>query len=116
MHPLASLRDAVHKLRRSGASYADVRHIEDEREHLSVRDQRVERLYRASSEGYGVRVVVDGAWGFAARRGADPAALEAACTEALAVARAASALSRAGAGAGVQLASEEPQTGHYATP
>ncbi len=116
MIALPLLDDAVLRLRKSGAAYADVRHIEDEREHLSVRDQRVERMYRATSEGFGVRVVVDGAWGFAARRGHQPAALQAACAEALAVARAAAALSRAGAGAGVRLADEEAQRGHYATP
>jgi TldD protein len=116
MVELAHLQAAVARLRREGAAYADVRHIEDDREHLSVRDGRIERSFRGASEGFGVRVVVDGAWGFAARRGRSPAALEAACKEALGVGRAAAALSRAGAGAGVRLTDEEAQSGHYATP
>ncbi len=97
---------------RGGASYADARHIADEREQLVVRDGRVERIYRGTSEGVGVRVIADGAWGFAARAGRDPAAVEEACAAALTTARAAARLSPAR----VALAEEEPQRGHYATP
>ena len=48
-----------------GASYADVRGVEATSESLSVRDETVESLDRAESVGFGVRVLVDGAWGFA---------------------------------------------------
>ena len=34
-----------------------------------MRDGRVERHFRAASSGFGVRVLVDGAWGFGARAG-----------------------------------------------
>ncbi|HEX2294519.1 MAG TPA: TldD/PmbA family protein [Actinomycetota bacterium] len=50
----------------AGASYADVRSVESESEALSVRGDVVEALERSDSEGFGVRVLVDGAWGFAA--------------------------------------------------
>ncbi|HEY7957050.1 MAG TPA: TldD/PmbA family protein, partial [Polyangia bacterium] len=118
------LEAATHRLRRAGADYADARHVEDTREQISIaatgsdaaEAPRIERLLRASSEGFGVRALVGGAWGFAARRGRDPQAIEAACAEALEVARAAAALTRLGSGARVRLAEEEPQRGHYATP
>ena len=110
---LEAARAAVTRLRSRGASYAEVRHVKDEREQLSVREQRTERLFHASSEGFGVRVIADGAWGFAARPGDDPLALESACTEALGVARAAASIA---AGARVRIAEEEPQRGHFATP
>ena len=48
-----------------GASYADVRAVDATSESLSVRDETVESLDRAESVGFGVRVLVDGAWGFA---------------------------------------------------
>jgi TldD protein len=97
----------------SGASYVEVRHVTDEREQLTARDERVERAFHAASEGFGVRVIVDGAWGFAARAGRDPAALEAAGAEALRVARAAASLAPAKR---VVLADQAPERGRYATP
>jgi TldD protein len=112
-----ALADAIARLRRAGASHADVRHVSDERAQVAftatASQERVDRLFRATSSGFGVRAVVDGAWGFAARAGSDPAALDAAVAEALTVARAAAAL---GKGGGVRLAEEEPHRGHWATP
>ena len=49
----------------AGASYADVRAVDATSESLSVRERTVESLDRAESIGFGVRVLVDGAWGFA---------------------------------------------------
>src|SRR5581483_1024134 len=111
------LDEAVRRLRRAGASYADARHVSDEREQVAMRDGRVERLFRGSSEGVGVRAIVDGAWGFAARAGSGDfaAALDEACREALRTARAAASL-RPAKSRGVELAEEEPQRGHFATP
>jgi TldD protein len=112
------LVDAVAHIRRRGATFADARHVVDEREQLAVRDGRVERHFRASSAGFGVRVLVrgprGGAWGFAARAGDrdDAAALNEAASAALAVARAAAAINAAPIG----LADEEPQRGHWSTP
>ena len=48
-----------------GATYADVRGVDTVSESISVRDQTVEALDRVRSAGFGVRVLVDGAWGFA---------------------------------------------------
>ena len=116
------LDDAVVRLRTRGASFADARHVRDERETLAVRDGRVERHFAATSEGFGVRVLVaspnGGAWGFGARAGGrqDAAALEAAAEAALATARAAASLaSVVPGGARVELAEEEPQRGRFAT-
>jgi TldD protein len=109
-----ALTDVVARLRRRGARFADARHVRDERETLAVRDGRVERHFHAASEGFGVRVLVDGAWGFGARAGAreDAARLEEAAEAALATARAAASLG----GLRVTLADEEAQRGHYETP
>src|SRR5688500_16493949 len=49
----------------AGATYADVRAVDLATESLGVRDDTVESLDRAESIGFGVRVLVDGAWGFA---------------------------------------------------
>ena len=50
----------------AGASYADIRIINEDSEHLDVKDGKVGSVNRATSAGFGVRVIADGAWGFAA--------------------------------------------------
>ena len=59
------LRAALDAATDAGAAYADARGAEIETESLSVRGPMVEGLDRSSSSGFGVRVLVDGAWGFA---------------------------------------------------
>lgn len=49
-----------------GASYADVRIVEEKTESVSVKNGQVEEIGDRSSQGAGVRVIVNGAWGFAA--------------------------------------------------
>lgn len=50
---------------RQGASYADVRVVERSDEQIRIWDGRIEELLNHHSRGFGVRVLVDGAWGFA---------------------------------------------------
>src|SRR5215208_4558505 len=56
-----SLDTAVHL----GASYADVRVVHRRDESITVKSGRVEGVASGETEGFGVRVLVDGAWGFA---------------------------------------------------
>src|SRR6185369_13730263 len=48
-----------------GASYADVRVVHRLEESIAVKSGRVEGVASGETEGFGVRVLVDGAWGFA---------------------------------------------------
>ena len=48
-----------------GAGYADVRLVRRLEESISIKTGRVEGVASGESEGFGVRVLVDGAWGFA---------------------------------------------------
>jgi TldD protein len=48
-----------------GASYADVRVVRRLEEAIAVKTGRVEGVAIGESEGFGLRVLVDGAWGFA---------------------------------------------------
>ncbi|HEX9692672.1 MAG TPA: TldD/PmbA family protein [Gemmatimonadales bacterium] len=54
--------------RTAGASYADVRVVRRREQAMSTRDDRVTGLSDAESLGCGIRVLVNGAWGFAASR------------------------------------------------
>ena len=48
-----------------GASYADIRIVRRQSQGITVKNGVVEALSSSENQGFGVRVVVDGAWGFA---------------------------------------------------
>ncbi len=56
---------ALDTARSQGASYADARVVARKSESITVRNQNVEALTADESLGFGVRVIVDGYWGFA---------------------------------------------------
>ena len=82
------MRDLLSELMdtaRARAGYADARFVRSRVERLSTRNGRLDQLDSDQSEGIGIRVRVRGAWGFAAVRGTERAAAEAALTRALAL-------------------------------
>lgn len=56
---------ALDTAKASGASYADIRIVRSETEAITVKNGIVQGLTQDESFGFGVRVVADGAWGFA---------------------------------------------------
>jgi TldD protein len=50
----------------AGATYADIRIGRDEQEDIFAREERVEQLSSSFTLGFGMRVLVNGSWGFAA--------------------------------------------------
>lgn len=56
--------DAVDKALSAGASYVDCRYVEIEDESLLFSDGSPESVNRSTDKGIGVRVIVDGGWGF----------------------------------------------------
>jgi TldD protein len=71
-----------------GASYADIRINRYRRESIATREQQVQSVSRSTSYGFGLRVLVNGAWGFAASNLVDPASAKAAADQAVAIAKA----------------------------
>src|SRR5687767_9313161 len=61
-----TLQAALDAATASGATYADVRGVDLTTEAIAVRGPTAESVERSHSIGVGVRVLVDGAWGFAA--------------------------------------------------
>ncbi|MCH8900689.1 MAG: TldD/PmbA family protein [Chloroflexi bacterium] len=59
---------ALDTARSQGAQYADVRVLRTQAESVTVRLHNVEALTYDESIGFGVRVLVDGCWGFASSR------------------------------------------------
>jgi TldD protein len=92
------------------ADYADARHVRSRTELLSTRNGAVDEVEASESEGVGVRVRVGGAWGFAATRELDRAALERTLDQALAIA---AAQPRAPS---TPLAPEPPARGRWESP
>src|SRR5581483_10986506 len=96
----------------SGASYADVRVIAARSEVISVKNGRVEAFARSSIQGFGVRVIADGAWGFAASNQLTTQEADRVAALAVSIARA-SALAKT---ADVRLSAVQPVQAKYATP
>ncbi|HWO89000.1 MAG TPA: TldD/PmbA family protein, partial [Gemmatimonadales bacterium] len=59
---------ALDAARTAGASYADVRISRTRAQSVQTREDRVTNLSDSDTMGFGVRVLVNGAWGFAASR------------------------------------------------
>ena len=76
----------------AGASYADIRIITERSEWIAVKDGKVGSVDRGTSVGFGVRVIADGAWGFAASPRTDRDEIERVARLAVAVARASARL------------------------
>ena len=105
-------KQAVEAARKAGADYADARFVSEETESLSVKNEEMEGLDRTLSKGVGIRVLVNGYWGFAGTsRAQDKQELERTAVLAVEIARAASRLPMSP----VELAEVEPVTAHWST-
>ncbi|HEY5610134.1 MAG TPA: DNA gyrase modulator, partial [Thermoanaerobaculia bacterium] len=58
------LHRALETAKTRGASYADVRINRYHRQSINTREKRVTNIASSESYGVGVRVLVDGTWGF----------------------------------------------------
>jgi TldD protein len=103
---------ALDAAQRGGAAYADVRVVERENEGLTVKNGALEAASSNTSAGFGVRVLVDGAWGFSSSAELEPEAAERIAREALEIARASTMARREP----VELDGTEPITDTYRTP
>jgi TldD protein len=74
--------------KRAGVSYADVRAEHARERHVSTKNARPSNVASTESAGVGIRVLVDGCWGFAATDELSAAGLEAAANLAVEIARA----------------------------
>jgi TldD protein len=109
---LDETRHAVNAARKAGADYADARFVTEEAETLTVRNEEMEGIDRSHSKGVGIRVLVNGYWGFAATARSDPAEVDRTASLAVDIAKAASRLPMEP----VRLAEVEPVKGTWETP
>jgi TldD protein len=81
-------RLAVEEAQAAGASYADARFVRLRDENVEVKNGVVSALATETGQGLGVRVIADGAWGFASTTSPDPEAIRAVARQAVRIARA----------------------------
>jgi len=79
---------ALNVVQLKGAAYADVRFVHNETESIAVRNGIVEALSHYKDQGFGVRVIADGAWGFASSSVLTTAEAERVAALAVSIARA----------------------------
>ena len=104
------LKELIDYALEQGADYADIRHIELEEEEIRTEDQEVQSINNKSDKGAGIRVLVNGAWGFAATSDLDN--LEQTALKAIRIAVASSKVNRNP----VDLAEKEVMDDFYETP
>ena len=80
---------ALRLAKNTGAAYADIRIGRDRSKSLFAREDKLQHFNATLSAGFGVRVLLDGSWGFAASRIASEAELSRAVAQAVENARAA---------------------------
>lgn len=74
--------------KRAGAAYADIRIGETMRQFVQAKEERLDHFSENSSFGFGVRVLLDGCWGFCGAKSFDRATLQDAVDRAVQNARA----------------------------
>ncbi|MFQ6003679.1 MAG: TldD/PmbA family protein, partial [Candidatus Zixiibacteriota bacterium] len=60
------IKETIDYLKKKKVDYADIRHQKTSIEDIKVKNGNVEALSRNDDQGFGIRVIADGAWGFAA--------------------------------------------------
>ena len=85
---------AISRAKKLGVTYADIRINRYRNESIFTREERVQNVSRTQSFGFGVRVLVNGAWGFAASHIVTPESARRVTGQAVEIARANSVYQR----------------------
>jgi TldD protein len=103
---------ALNTAKMSGASYADIRISRHKNQRIRTREERLQNVSNTESFGFGVRVLVDGTWGFAASHHVTKENIAEVTKRAMAIARANKIAQRQP----VQLAPVESYQDHWQSP
>jgi TldD protein len=95
-----------------GASYADARLVDSRNRALATKNGKLGQASDFESLGIGIRVIADGAWGFAATDDLSRSTVEETAARAVAIARASAKLKNED----IRLAPEKPVTADWTTP
>ncbi|MDO8671033.1 MAG: TldD/PmbA family protein [Dehalococcoidia bacterium] len=95
-----------------GAKYADIRIVQKQNQSITVKNGKVKALNENESLGFGIRVLVDGAWGFASSFLVEAKEIDRVARVAVGIARASASLRLRN----VELGSPVVQVATYRTP
>jgi TldD protein len=95
-----------------GATYADVRVVDDRGRALATKNGKIGNASDSRSQGFNVRVIVDGAWGFASSADLGRSSVETTAAQAVAIARASAKVKESD----VKLVPEKPVTAEWTAP
>ena len=90
----ALLEHGIDVLQKKRVDYGDIRYTEKTVEHIIVKNDHVEQIEQTSSHGIGIRVLLDGAWGFAATYKLDKKEVEDHIEKAIHIAKGSKTVSR----------------------
>lgn len=85
---------ALNVAKQRGASYADIRISRTMNQFVNTREKIVQNVTNTETYGFGVRVLVDGAWGFSASSRMEKAEIEKVTERAVSIAKANKVISR----------------------
>ncbi len=105
------LKAIIHHLKVKKAAYGDARYVHTTHQSISTKDQSVEAISLTESAGVGIRVIVDGCWGFASTSRLSDDQLIKTANLALKIARASAITKKED----VRLAEVKPYVDKYAT-
>ncbi len=95
-----------------GASHVEARVVDDRSRALTTKNGKVGNASVSESLGFGIRVIADGSWGFAASDNLSRPAVEAAAAHAVEIAKASARVKKEN----VRLAAEKPAIAEWTTP
>jgi len=95
-----------------GATYADVRVIDERSRALATKNGKIGTASDASSQGFNIRAIVDGAWGFASSADLGRGSVKATAKRAVEIAKASAKVKQSE----VMLVPEKPVTAEWMTP
>ena len=102
---------ALERVLSLGATYGDIRVVEQRAEAIEVKNGKVEGLSSGSDYGFGIRVIADGAWGFAASLEFNADEIDRVAEMAVRIAKASASLAHEP----VELAPVEPAEGRFSS-
>lgn len=79
---------ALDTAKQYGATYADIRIIQTKYEYVSAKNEKLADVNRSDDEGFGVRVIANGAWGFASSSKVTKSEIERISAQAVQIAKA----------------------------
>jgi TldD protein len=103
---------AVQRALAAGASYADARAVIARTQEINTKNGAPEALSDSTDQGVGIRVIADGAWGFAGTASPRPEDIDEVAERAVRIAKASATLSQAR----VELAAQRPHQTEWSSP